>query len=81
MAHLSGAASHQICFRFDLPCGEQLYDRGLQRLEAMLYAVDRFAIPMKIIYINELYLIIPTQSLNSVFNHILSCIISDKFVF
>ena len=28
--------------RSDLPCGEQLYDRGLQRLEAMLYAVDRF---------------------------------------
>ena len=54
-----------IC-RTDLLCGEKLYDRGLQRLEAMLYAVDRFAIPMKIIYINELYLIIPTQSLNSV---------------
>ena len=34
--------SHYICCRSDLPCGEQLYDRGLQRLEAMLYAVDRF---------------------------------------
>ena len=33
---------YTICCRFDLPCGEQLYDRGLQRLEAMLYAVDRF---------------------------------------
>ena len=29
-----------IC-RTDLLCGEKLYDRGLQRLEAMLYAVDR----------------------------------------
>ena len=29
--------------RSDLACGDQLYDRGLQRLEAMLYAVDRWA--------------------------------------
>ena len=35
-------SSHHIWCRSDLPCGEQLYDRGLQRLEAMLYAVDRF---------------------------------------
>ena len=41
-ASSSAKSSHYtICCRFDLPCGEQLYDRGLQRLEAMLYAVDR----------------------------------------
>ena len=44
--------SHYICCRFDLPCGEQLYDRGLQRLEAMLYAVDRFNISDKISFIH-----------------------------
>ena len=38
---VSHRAQSDICFRFDLPCGDQLYDRGLQRLEAMLYAVDR----------------------------------------
>ena len=32
-----------IAGRSDLACGDQLYDRGLQRLEAMLYAVDRWA--------------------------------------
>ena len=34
----------RLCYlpRSDLACGDQLYDRGLQRLEAMLYAVDRW---------------------------------------
>ena len=25
----------------DLVCGKQVYDRGIQRLEAMLYAIDK----------------------------------------
>lgn len=33
--------SDVVIGRTDLLCGEKLYDRGLQRLEAMLYAVDR----------------------------------------
>ena len=37
----AGAVFIILLFRFDLACGEKLYDRGLQRLEAMLYAVDR----------------------------------------
>ena len=41
-ASVPSPSHYTICCRFDLPCGEQLYDRGLQRLEAMLYAVDRF---------------------------------------
>ena len=36
--------NHVVICRTDLLCGEKLYDRGLQRLEAMLYAVDRWSV-------------------------------------
>ena len=32
---------HEKSERPELPCGTKLYNRGLQRMEAMLYAVDR----------------------------------------
>lgn len=33
---------HEKSERPELPCGTKLYNRGLQRMEAMLYAVDRW---------------------------------------
>ena len=67
-ASSSAKSSHYtICCRFDLPCGEQLYDRGLQRLEAMLYAVDRFNLRkcfINIIFIYLLIYILMTQYFN-----------------
>ena len=40
--------SDVVIGRTDLLCGEKLYDRGLQRLEAMLYAVDRWSVNFSI---------------------------------